>query len=333
MPVRADDHGSTVASATPLAGTSANGLTSFAAQGVIERSSDVDVFSFPAAPGSVSFTLSPAARSANLDALLELRDAAGNLLASANPVDALNATLSTTLASGGTYYLSVQGVGKGDPLLTGYSRYGSLGQYAVSGSVPTAAGVAPAAALSATPTRGPVPLVVSFDGSGSTDSDGSIVAHDWVFGDGGTAAGPKVSHTYGSAGSFTAQLRVTDNTGLTATRSVAITVDPTVTAVSMHVASIAMSLTTNRSNTRANAVVTLLDSDGRPVPGATVTGTWSGVVSGSASAISGSTGTASVASPQTKKSGTFVFTVTGVTLAGYTYQPTLNIESSDSITR
>ncbi len=34
----------------------------------------------------------------------------------------------------GTYYLSVEGVGKGDPA-TGYSDYGSLGYYSISGSV------------------------------------------------------------------------------------------------------------------------------------------------------------------------------------------------------
>jgi hypothetical protein len=49
--------------------------------------------------------------------------------------------------------------------------------------------------------------------------------------------------------------------------------------------------------------------------------------------LSGSSGTASFTSPQTRASGTFVFTVTGVTLSGYAYNASLNTETSDSITR
>ncbi|HPO20029.1 MAG TPA: hypothetical protein PLO07_12635 [Rubrivivax sp.] len=95
-----------------------------------------------------------------------------------------------------------------------------------------------------------------------------------------------------------------------------------------------MSLSVNRSGSaQASAAVTVRDADGRPVPGATVSGKWSGLVAGNASAASASNGLASLVSPRTKKSGTFVFTVTGISLNGYTYQPSLNAESSDSITR
>ena len=37
----------------------------------------------------------------------------------------------------------------------------------------------PAASFTATPTSGEAPLAVSFDGSGSSDSDGSIVTYSW----------------------------------------------------------------------------------------------------------------------------------------------------------
>ncbi|HQR57274.1 MAG TPA: peptidase S8, partial [Burkholderiaceae bacterium] len=69
------------------------------------------------------------------------------------------------------------------------------------------------------------------------------------------------------------------------------------------------------------------------VPGATVNGNWSGVVSGSGSALTGSGGVASFKSARTKASGTFTFSVTGVTLSGYQYTPSSNSESSDSATR
>ncbi len=58
---------------------------------------------------------------------------------------------------------------------------------------------------------------VSFDGSGSTDPDGSIVRYDWDFGDGTLAedAGPNPSHTYSTAGTYNVSLTVIDDDGLT----------------------------------------------------------------------------------------------------------------------
>jgi PKD repeat protein len=335
LPLRADDHGNTIGSATPLSASSAGGLSTLAAEGVIERPSDVDVFSFASGAGSVSFNVSPAARSANLDLLIELRNAAGSLLASANPPDALPASLNLSLPLAGTYYLTVQGVGKGDPLSTGYSNYGSLGQYAVAGSVPSPSGQPPVAAMSATPSSGTVPFSSSFSAAGSSDPDGSIVAYEWNFGDGSPlASGPTASHAYGVAGSYSAQLKVTDNSGLSTTRSVTINAQSPVVLVDMGVSKIAMSLTVNRNRIgRATAAVSVLGANGQPVPGATVSGTWSGVVSGSTSAVSGSNGVASLGSPNTKSGGTFVFTVTGISLAGYRYDPAMNVETSGSITR
>jgi subtilisin len=95
-----------------------------------------------------------------------------------------------------------------------------------------------------------------------------------------------------------------------------------------------MSLKVSRNGVaQATATVAVRDGNGRPVPGATVSGSWSGIVAGSASAVTGSTGVASLPSPKSKSSGTFVFTVTGIGLAGYGYQPGNNIETQDSVTR
>ncbi len=73
----------------------------------------------------------------------------------------------------------------------------------------------PAASATATPVSGTAPLAVSFDGSASSDPDGTISSYAWAFGDGATGTGAKVSHTY-AAGTFTAKLTVTDNQGATA---------------------------------------------------------------------------------------------------------------------
>ena len=335
LPLRLDDHGDTSAAATVLVGTSAGGITTVSTQGVIERPTDVDVFVFSAAAGPVNVTLTPAMRSANLDAVVTLRNSAGTVLGSANPVDALNATLSVNLPAAGTYTLSVQGTGKGDPLSTGYSSYGSVGQYALGVNFYTPGNVAPTAVISATPTSGTVPLTVSFSGAGSSDPDGSIAGWSWTFGDGTSATGVSTSHVYGTAGTYTAQLQVTDNGGLTATRAVTITVGPA--PVTMSVADIAMSLTVAKSGTsNAKAAVKVLDRNGLPVSGATVTGRWSGIVSQtSASVVTGTNGVATFTSPTASKTarGTFTFTVTGVTRSGYSYTSASNLETSDSIVR
>lgn len=334
LPLRADDHGNTPATATVLVGNSSGGLSSYYVEGVIERPDDIDMFAIASGAGTASISVSPAARSPNLDALLELRNSAGTLLASANPVDALPASLTVTLPAAGTYYVSVQGTGKGDPLTTGYSKYGSLGQYALAATVPVPAGQPPLVTLAATPTSGTVPFTVNFSSAGSSDPDGSIVAYEWNFGDGSaTASGASASHVYSTAGTYNAALKITDNTGLTTSKAVTITAKAAVTLVPMGVGDIAMSLSTSRRNASASAAVTVRDSSGALITGATVTGRWSGVVTGNVSAVTGSNGVARLVSSSTRSSGTFVFTVTGVTLSGYTYQSSLNAETSDSITR
>jgi hypothetical protein len=134
---RADDHGNTIASASALSvsGSSVSG------GGIIERNTDLDVFSFTTGAGSISLNVSPAARGANLDILAELLDSNGNIIASSNPASLLSASISLNVAAG-TYYLRIDGVGKGDPLTTGYTDYGSLGQYSISGTiVPAGAGL------------------------------------------------------------------------------------------------------------------------------------------------------------------------------------------------
>ncbi|MDN3919418.1 PKD domain-containing protein [Roseateles violae] len=336
LPLRADDHGNTPATATVLVATSSGGISTATATGVIERPGDIDMFAFTAAAGAASFKLSPAARSANLDAVLSLRNAAGSVLATANPADALDASLSLTLPAAGTYYLAVQGTGKGDPLSTGYSNYGSLGQYTLSASYPGAAGQAPKAVIAASTLRGTAPLTVNFSGSGSSDADGSVVAYDWNFGDSGSGSGATLAHAYATPGSYSAQLRVTDNSGLSSSSAVTVVVDPAVSVIAMRVSDIAMSLTVNRNgNAQAGAAVKVLGANGLPVVGATVTGNWSGIVSRSgATAVTDASGVARFGSPSTRvRSGSFVFGVTGVSLNGYSYAPATNTETSDSIAR
>jgi PKD repeat protein len=60
---------------------------------------------------------------------------------------------------------------------------------------------------------GAVRLGVTVDGTRSRDPDGSVAAYAWDFGDGATAAGPKVTHPYAAPGTYPVTLTVTDDTG------------------------------------------------------------------------------------------------------------------------
>lgn len=54
---------------------------------------------------------------------------------------------------------------------------------------------------------------VSFDASLSTDPDGDPLTYRWDFGDGGSAEGKVVQHTYAKAGEYVVILTVTDPSG------------------------------------------------------------------------------------------------------------------------
>jgi PKD repeat protein len=410
LPLRADDHGGTTGTATRLAGTTVNGATTVKGAGIIERAGDVDVFSFVAGAGTINLAVNPSARSGNVDIQAELLNGSGQVIASSNPADALNATLTATVAAGGTYYVSVRGTGNG----SAYSSYGSVGEYSVSGTVPASTSQPPVAAVAASTTSGLAPLAVTFNGAGSSDPDGTIVSYQWAFGDGTSAAGATASKTYSVAGSytavltvtdnaglsssksvviavqapasqppvaavsatptsgpvslpvsfsgtasydpdgsiasyewdfgdgspfayganvnrtytapgtFTAKLKVTDNAGLSSTRSVTITAtSPTATGSTQMFASTSVTLSTNKGGqTQAIAYVTVKDANGKAISGASVAGTWSGAVSGSGSGTTGTTGVAAISSSRTKSAGTYTFTVSNVTLSGYTFAGT-----------
>ncbi len=329
LPLRADDHGDSLASATLLAATPDNNV---AGSGVIERPGEADAFAFYSSGGTINLSINPAARSANLDVLAELHSAAGTVLASDNPTDALNASISLDVPAG-TYYLTVQGVGKGDPLTTGYTNYGSLGEYQISGSIPGfGPGTSPVAVAAAGPMTGPAPLDVLFSSAGSHDPDGEPITYRWDFGDGSahsTEANP--SKTYTAAGDYTATLIVTDVLGNSSQAQVNVSVQaPPPVAL---VYSIVMDISSPNSGTKATAKVKVIDADGKAIAGANVTGTWSGVVSSNVSGTTDPKGAVKFSSSRTQDSGTFTFTVTGVSAVGYRYEESNNQETSDSISR
>ena len=101
---------------------------------------------------------------------------------------------------------------------TGPRLFDDLGAYEFqpSGSTPAA----PTARLTVSPTSGTTPLNVTADATASTDPQGQALTYTFDFGD-GTTLGPQAdataTHTYGTAGTYTLQVTVTDTSGLTGT--------------------------------------------------------------------------------------------------------------------
>lgn len=128
---RVDDFGDTIGTASVA---NLSDSTTIDVAGVIEQNTDVDVFSFTTGAGIVSFDVQDFEHGSNLDILAELYDSNGSLVTSANGANVLDAQLSASVPAG-TYYLAVSGVGQGDVLTTGYSDYGSIGQYSFTGTI------------------------------------------------------------------------------------------------------------------------------------------------------------------------------------------------------
>lgn len=185
---KVDDYGNSLATAAALPDTSG----AVSASGIVSTTSDVDVFQFSTAGGTVSLSIAPAALGANLDVLAELLDANGQVLATSNATSTLGASFSLSLPAG-QYFLRIDGTGVGNPAAnppTGYSDYASLGQYTISGSIVPATGDS----LSISPTQisqnegNSGPSTYSFTVTRSGDTTGTTTVDYVVSGSSSSAA-------------------------------------------------------------------------------------------------------------------------------------------------
>ncbi len=164
-----DDHGGTITSATPIDYLSPNvvdpNLIDVSLFGTIQTRNDLDFVRFETGGGTINLTIDPYVsetwtsnssgtfdrtiekafygtswannQGANLDVEAKLFDAAGTLVATSSPTG-LRASFANLNLTAGTYFISVDGVGFSNPASNppiGYTDYGSIGQYLISGTV------------------------------------------------------------------------------------------------------------------------------------------------------------------------------------------------------
>jgi PKD repeat protein len=159
-------------------------------------------------------------------------------------------------------------------------------------------------------------LTCSFDGSGSSDPIGDpIASYTWFFGDGTTAAGAMVTHTYGAFGTYTVTLRVTNSRGATGDQTQSVTL----VRPGMHIGDLDGVSKKNRGSWTASVTITVHDSGHETVAGATVRGSWTGGSAGSCTTSGGGQCTISNALISNRTSSV-TFTVVDVTHATLTYE-------------
>ncbi|MCW3467073.1 Ig-like domain-containing protein [Chitinophaga nivalis] len=176
---RTDDYGNTTSTASPL---TISGTGTVNTTGLIERTGDIDAFSFSTAGGNVTININPAPRHPDLDVLATLYNSSGTVVTTANPAD-LAATITTNLAAG-NYVLTITGTGAGNPSTDGYSNYGSLGPYTITGTIPRGNGnQSPVVSITA-PTTGSsytAPANIAIQATAS-DPDGTIASVEFLNG-------------------------------------------------------------------------------------------------------------------------------------------------------
>jgi hypothetical protein len=136
VPYRADDHGETFTAATVWQDPDIN------QPGFVEKTDSPDYFTFTTGAGNITFNAAAyksdtSTWGGNLDIQLELYDSSQTLIASNNPASGVNASISQTVAAG-DYYVVLKPSAAGNPSdvsPSGYTNYGSLGQYTISGAI------------------------------------------------------------------------------------------------------------------------------------------------------------------------------------------------------
>jgi PKD repeat protein len=164
-------------------------------------------------------------------------------------------------------------------------------------------------------------LACSFDGSASSDGDGTVVSYAWTFGADGSGSGAQPAHTFSAGGTYSVTLQVTDDGGATGnvTQQVTVSAAPSGT---VSIGGLTAVSTSRRGGWTATVTISVRDDQLAPVSGATVTGSWSN--GAGTSCVTGTSGTCSVSLNLGKKATSVTWTLSGITHATLTYDPVGN---------
>ena len=146
--------------------------------------------------------------------------------------DALTAVLNTgpangvlTLNANGSFTYTPAAGFNGSDSFTYAANDGTVNSNVATVTITVNAVNVPPVANANGPYTGTVGLPVQFDGSASSDSDGTIADYAWTFGDGNSGTGVSPTHTYTAAGTYDVTLTVTDNEGASDTATTTATID------------------------------------------------------------------------------------------------------------
>ena len=175
-----------------------------------------------------------------------------------------------------------------------------------------------------------VNLVCTFNASASTDDHG-IASYGWTFGDGVAGSGVTASHAFAAAGTYTVTLVVTDTANQTGTVAKAVTVTVTTPTADVHLATASGASALKKSGWTAIVTVSVADASGKPVGGATVTGTWS--AGGTGTCVTTAAGSCSFSANLSRKIASTTWTVSSIAAAGYGYDAAANLGSPVTVNR
>jgi beta-glucanase (GH16 family) len=160
-------------------------------------------------------------------------------------------------------------------------------------------------------------LSCTFNGSTSSDNDGSITNYQWDFGDGNSDVGAVVSNTYLTDGNYAVTLTVLDDQAASnvATQQLSVSSGTSGEATTNIVSSVVTgTVSAGRGQKFGTATVTVLDDLGSPAAGVVVSGNFSGTWNESGSAVADSSGIAEFTSSSSASGGVTVnFCVSDVT--------------------
>jgi hypothetical protein len=239
---------------------------------------------------------------------------------SATPTQVVNALTSTAVSG------TLSGIGSGSPNLLLHNQFGGSNTLPPAPSAPSSL-----TAGSATTSSISLAWVDNANNESGFSIERSLNGSTWsqIATVGADVTG-YVNSGLSSGTTYSYRVRAYNSGGNSAYSNTASAATQSISTVSVHVSAASGSATiVGKNKWRGALQVTVKDASNQPVAGATVSVSWSGGTSGSATAITGSTGVAAVSTPEynTKAVKSLNMTVDDVSGSGISYDSSANTAS------